>query len=507
MVNGSGDALIEARGIGKQFDGVPILSNVSFRLYPGQVCGLLGENGAGKSVLIRVLSGLLPIDGGELKIDGAPVTLTPRKAQAMGIQSVLHENNLIRDMTVSDNLLLRREVKLRGLPFIKNGETRKQSQRLLSSFSCNLDLSRMAGDLTATESKMLEICKAFAFSPRMVILDEPCVSLDAADAQLLFRYIREARNRGVCVVYASHNLKEVLGIADRVVVMNRGEITEDIPVSEVVDTDRIVESMVDKNSENRYPRIRTPRGGALLEVDGATASSGRFRNIGFSVHRGEIIGVVGLLNEEKSDLAKMLFGLEPLAAGRIFATAGRRAVTSPTQALKAGIAYVGDDPESSVFRNLSITENVNILSGRLPGRKYKWGPFLRLEQLEFVSRYVIRQLKMRLLGRQRNPSELSRGMLQKLLIARWSLVDSSLYIMNDPTKQLDIPSKLDLYNLMDSLARSGKAILLISSDINEVAGMCDRVLVMNGGAIATVVDNDGITPAQLLKHIVNEQLR
>lgn len=501
MIDGSGDALIEARGISKLFDGVPILSNVSFRLRPGEVCGLLGENGAGKSVLIRVLSGLLSIDGGVLAIDGAPVTLTPRKAQALGIQSVLHENNLIRDMTVSDNLLLRREIKVKGLPFIKNRETKKQSQRLLRSFSCNIDLSRTAGELTATESKMLEICKAFAFGPRLVILDEPCVSLDDADAQLLFRYIREAREQGVSVVYASHNLKEVLGIADRVVVMNRGEITEDIPVSEVVDTDRIVQSMVDKNSENRYPRIRTPRGGVLLEVDGATAASGRFRDVSFSVHRGEIVGVVGLLNEEKSDLAKMLFGLEPLASGQILAAGGRRAVATPTQALRAGIAYVGDDPESSVFRNLSITDNVNILSGRLPGRKYKWGPFLRLEQLEFVSRYVIRQFKMRLLGRQRNPSELSRGMLQKLLIARWSLIDSSLYIMNDPTKQLDIPSKLDLYNLMNTLVRDGKAILLISSDINEMAGMCDRVLIMNGGKIDTVVDDESITPARLLKYV------
>ncbi len=491
--------LLEVNNISKAFDGVTTLGNISFSLSPGEVCGLLGENGAGKSVLIRILAGLLPFDSGEIRLDGQPVAIYPRKALQLGIHAVLHESSLIDEMSVGDNLFLRREEKFNRIPLIRNSETARRAAEMLAEFGCYLDVNKKARELTSPQRKQLELCKAFSFNPRVVILDEPAAKLDADHVAIMHEHIEMAKKAGVVFIFGSHYLIAVLDIADKVAVLNRGEVTGILPRNQIVDSGELLRLMLDRRPDNRYPRTRIQPGQPLLHVEQLTHPKQNVKEMSFTIKASEIVGVLGLANAERSAFAKLLFGLEKPFSGTVTDNGGT-AISSPFQALRKGIAYVGDDVENSIFRNMSIMENITLLSGK----KYRWGPLLRLGQLDYIARYTLRQFKIRLLRRGCRPEELSRGVLQKLIIARSSLVDSNIFIMNDPTKQLDIASKLDLYNTMNALVAKGKSILWLSSDINEIAGMCDRVIIVINGRIDRILTSEDIAPASLIQYLCGQ---
>jgi len=482
--------IVELLDVSKSFGGVPALKNVSFDVRPGEVHALLGENGAGKSTLIRIMSGALSPDHGEVRVASERVRFgSPRDARRHGIATVYQELLLFPDLTVAENIFLGNAPRSR-LGALDWGEMRARARTLLDSLeSHELDVDARLGDLSVANRQRVEIAKALSQDPRVLIMDEPTASLAEADVARLMAVVRRLRERGVAIVYVSHKLSEIFELADRVTVLRDGNRIATVPVAEV-NEQGLISMMVGRSIEQLFPKVDVPRGKPLLEVRNLSYRT-LVRDVSFTVHEGEILGIAGLVGSGRTELALTIFGMTPATSGEILVDGKPAIIDGPRRARDLGIAYIPEDRGlQGLIRTQTIRENVTLAI--LDHVARRWVVDLREElrrAREAISRFGIRAR-----GPDQRVRELSGGNQQKVVLAKWLGAEPRILLMDEPTRGIDVGAKAEVHALMGRLALQGLAIVMISSELPEVLGMSDRVLVMSHGRIAASFDRAHATP-------------
>lgn len=470
--------LLEMRGIGKSFPGVKALEGVNLSVRAGQVHALLGENGAGKSTLIKILSGAYIKDEGEIYWDGRPVTInSPQDAQALGISTIYQEFNLAPHLTVAENIFLG-HLPQKGL-LVDWAYARKRAREILASLGVNLSVDTLTADLSVAEQQLVEIAKALNRQTRILVMDEPSAVLGEKDLEKLFAVVRQLQANGIGIIYISHRLKEIFALADEVTVLKDGRYVETRRVDQVTMED-LVRLMIGRDLQDVYPKRKGQIGEVLLEVNHINRA-GVLNDISFQLRAGEIVGFAGITGSGRTELARVIFGADPYTSGEIRLAGQPYHVHSPADAIRHGVALVTEDRKrQGLLLKLSVTINTTI-SGLKRLCRLK---LIRLrDELSLVQNYI-RQLSIKTPGPNFLVVNMSGGNQQKVVLARWLSIGTRLFILDEPTRGIDVGSKAEIYQIMADLADQGVAILMISSELPEVLGMSDRVLVMREGRIA-----------------------
>ena len=486
-------AALELIDITKAFGGVRVVEGVSFDVRPGEVHALLGENGAGKSTLIKIMSGVQHADGGELRVGGQVRRFaSPRAARAAGIATVHQELLLFPELTVAENIFLGHAPRGR-LRAIDWAATRERARELLDSLECfELDVDAKVGTLSVANRQRVEIARALSQSPRVLVMDEPTAALAEADVQRLLDVVRALRARGVGIVYVSHRMPEIFALADRVTVLRDGRHVATHPIAEV-DHERLVSMMVGRPVEQMYPKSGAARGAPLLEVQGLTYRT-KVQDVSFTLHAGEILGIAGLVGSGRTELAHTIFGITPATAGSVRLAGETVAIDSPALARDLGIAYIPEDRGlQGLIRPQTIRENVSLaMLSRLSNAS-----FIGRAAEALLARNAIHEFGIRARGPEQFVRQLSGGNQQKVVLAKWLATKPRVLIMDEPTRGIDVGAKAEIHALIVRLAQQGLAILMISSELPEVLGMSDRLLVMNGGRIVARFSRDEATADQV----------
>ncbi|SIR28590.1 rhamnose ABC transporter ATP-binding protein [Rhizobium sp. RU20A] len=476
---------VSLTGATKTFGGITVLKAVDFDVRPGEVHALLGENGAGKSTLIKIISGLYVPDGGTIRIGGETVTLSStRDASRRGIATVYQELLLFPEMTIAENIFLGNYPKT-AWGGIDWPEARRRARALLDSLdSPELDIDRKVASLSVAQRQRVEIAKALSRDARVLIMDEPTASLAEADVQRLMEVVRALRQRGVGIIYVSHRMPEIFALADRVTVLRDGELIGTRDIGEVTEA-TLVAMMVGRSIDQLFPKPEPIIGETLLEVENLV--SGKLvKGLSFSVRKGEILGIAGLVGSGRTETALTLFGITPAESGRIRIAGKEVTIRSPREARDLGIAYVPEDRGlQGLVKSMTIRQNVSMASIDRLSR----GIFIRFAEeaaraVNAVKRFGIRARA----GIEQPVGQLSGGNQQKVVIAKWLETAPRILILDEPTRGVDVGAKSEIHAIMGELARTGVAIIMISSELPEVLGMSDRVLVMNNGHLVSIID-------------------
>jgi rhamnose transport system ATP-binding protein len=485
-------------GITKSFPGVRALSNISFDVREGEVHALLGENGAGKSTLIKIMSGVHRADTGTLKLDGKEVDFaSPQEAQAAGIATIYQELLLFPELTVAENIFMGHAPKTRfgtlDWPAMK-----QRARELLASLDIHdLDVTALVGSLSVGNKQRVEIAKALSHKARILIMDEPTAALTEHDVERLFRIVRLLRDRGVGIVYISHRLEEVFLLADRVTVLRDGTFVATKPVA-ATDHDDLIQMMVGRRIEQLFPKAATRPGAVVLELEQVSYAP-ITRNVSLRLRAGEILGIAGLVGSGRSELAEVIFGMTPAESGTIRIDGRAVTIASPSDAKHLGIAYVPEDRgRQGLVRPMPISENVSLASLSRVANRF----FIDRRREAALAEESVERFQIRASGIGQIVGKLSGGNQQKVGLSKWLATEPRIIIMDEPTRGIDVGAKAEIHRLMGELAQKGLAILMISSELPEVLGMSDRVLVMRGGTIVAEVeradaDQAGIAAAMM----------
>ncbi|MGE5462325.1 MAG: sugar ABC transporter ATP-binding protein [Syntrophothermus sp.] len=468
--------ILELRNISKSFSGVEVLHQVSLELRPGEVHALLGENGAGKSTLVKVITGVHQPDSGEILLDGNPVHFRDTwETRQAGITAIYQELSLFPDLDVAENIFVGYQPLAAG-GRIDWRKLYRQAEELLTSLGVHLDLKQKARTLSIAQQQMVEIARAFSLNARILIMDEPTSSLTLNEVADLFRLVRRLRDEGTAIIFISHRLEELFEIADRVTVLRDGTYVGTRPLKEV-SRDDLIRMMVGRTITNLFPKQAVKAGDVVLEVENLTRA-GAFRDISFELRKGEILGMAGLVGAGRTNVARAIFGVEPATSGHIRLDGKEVAITSPQQAIELGLAYVPEDRQlHGLIPAMPITSNIS-----LPTLKnfahWNWMDF----QMERKATYeAARQMEVRANHIWQMARELSGGTQQKVVLAKWLATHPRILILDEPTRGIDVGTKAAVHGLMSKLAAEGMAILMISSELPEVLGMSDRIIVMHEG--------------------------
>ena len=485
--------LLQMRGIRKAFPGVLALDDVSFELQRGEVHALLGENGAGKSTLMKILSGAYSRDAGEILVDERPVMLnSPREAQAIGISTIYQEFNLVPHLSAAENIYLGREPMWRG-GIIDRGALVRGAGRLLQSLGTQVDPDVPVNALGVAEQQMVEIAKALSLRARILIMDEPTSALTASEIEELFAAIRRFTGEGGSVIYISHRLEELARVGHRATVLRDGRFigtrTLPAPISE------LVRMMANRDISEHYPPPTRSRGAEILRVEGVSRGA-RLRDVSFTLHRGEVLGVAGLLGAGRTELARVIAGADVPDAGRIVVNGQPVRVRHPRDAIRAGIGLVPEDRKrQGLVLSQSVAANLSLPQLSRLGRG---GVVSRAREVEVASRWT-RELRIKTPGIDTRVVTLSGGNQQKVVLGKWLAAGADVLIVDEPTRGIDVGAKMEIYTLLDRLAAGGAGILMISSDLPEVMGMSDRILVMHQGRVQAILDARAATQEAVLR--------
>lgn len=452
------------------------MDSVDFELEKGEVHVLLGENGAGKSTLIKMLSGAYQPDEGEILLDGEKVDISSAMdAQKLGISTIYQEFNLIPQLTVTENVFLGRQP--RRLGFINRRKMREDTRALLERMKVRVDPDSRVESLGVAQRQMVEIAKALSLDARILIMDEPTASLSGQEVERLFEIIHGLKEDDVGVVFISHHLEEVAEIGDRVTVLRDGQFVDRVPAS--TDRSEFVRLMVGRNIEDQFPRRKPETGEVLMEVKNLSRE-GVLEDISFELRAGEVVGVAGIVGAGRTELAEAIFGAEPADSGEIVVGGEVLRPGDPREAKRQGIGFITEDRQGEgIVAPLSVAENLGLAALRTNTRA---GIVNRRKQRRQAEE-MIGDLNIRTPGAGQEIRYLSGGNQQKVVIGKWLLADSKILIMDEPTRGIDVGAKVEIYELMNELTANGSGILMISSELPEVLGMSDRVLVMAGGRI------------------------
>jgi rhamnose transport system ATP-binding protein len=482
----------ELRGISKRFGATQALADVSLDLVPGEIHALVGENGAGKSTLVKILAGVHQPDSGTILLDGEPVEIAgPAVARSLGIAVVHQEPRLFPDLTVAENVFIGHAPAGR-LGSIDWGATRRAAEALFAELDVQFDVNAPVRGLSMADQQLIEIAKSLSVEARVLILDEPTASLSAHEVERLFAIVRRLRSRGVAILFVSHRLDEVFALCDRATVFRDGRHVVTLPTSALTTAD-LVRHMVGR-AVSLFPKVETPIGDVLLEVEGLSRA-GSFRNVSFTVRSGEIVGFAGLVGAGRTEVARVLFGIDRREAGEIRLGGTSVAFTSPSAAMTAGIAYVPEDRhQDGLVLDFTIAENVTLpILPRLFPRLLVHAATERSLAAEQT-----REFQVRMTGVDQIVGALSGGNQQKVVLAKWLASEPRVLILDEPTRGIDIGAKVEVHRIISELAASGLGIVLISSDLPEVLAMSDRILVMHEGRITAEIDRAGATEERVM---------
>ncbi len=472
------DPVIELAGITRSFGAVQALRGVDLTLYSGEVHALVGENGAGKSTLVKILAGIHRPDAGIIKIDGQEVELhNPVQSRQAGIAVIHQEPTLFPDLNVAENVFMGRHPRDR-FGRVDWKRMYQEVERLFASLDVRLNVYTPVQGLSVADQQLVEIAKALSLNSRVLIMDEPTAALSAHEVQQLFAIARQLRERGVAILFVSHRLEEIFELADRVTVLRDGMRVATAPVAELT-TQQIIRQMVGRELEMLYPKSEVEAGEVVLDVRGLTRK-GVFEDISFQVRRGEIVGFAGLVGAGRTEVARVIFGIDRADAGEIRINGKQVQISSPKTAMKQGIAYVPEDRhQHGLIMDFSIVRNMTLPILR---QTSMLGLVDQRREREVARNYSAR-LQVRSSGIDQLVRALSGGNQQKVVLAKWLITNPSVLILDEPTRGIDVGSKAEVHRIISTLARDGLAIILISSDLPEVLAMADRVLVMHEGRI------------------------
>ncbi|MBC0852945.1 sugar ABC transporter ATP-binding protein [Pantoea stewartii] len=476
---------LEAEGISKFFPGVKALDNVSLRVRPGTVHALMGENGAGKSTLMKCLIGMYRPDQGSIKIKGEPVQFRDTMdALRSGISMIHQELNLVPHMTVAENIWLGREPVKFG--FVDHARLNEETQQLLSRLNIRLKADRLVGELSIASQQMVEIAKAVSWNSDIVIMDEPTSALTETEVAHLFTIIRDLREQGKAIVYISHKMDEIFAITDEISVFRDGSWVGSDSTSAFT-RQSLITKMVGRELTQLFPKFNNAIGEEVLTVRHLSFQD-RFSDVSFGVRRGEILGVAGLVGAGRSEVMESLFGMVPFDSGEILIDGVPVAIDSPSVAIEKGMAFLTEDrKKSGLFLVLSVLENMSIVN--MPEYSGKGG-FVSHVKMAQDCMDQIRRLNIKTPTMDQIINNLSGGNQQKVLIARWLLAQPKILILDEPTRGIDVGAKAEIYRLISELANRGVAIIMVSSELPEILGMSDRIMVMHGGRITGILDKD-----------------
>jgi ribose transport system ATP-binding protein len=474
------EPLLRMRGISKAFPGVQALDDVSLEVDAGEVVALVGENGAGKSTLIKILSGCYRADAGEIHLDGRRLDrYSPQQAQAMGISVIYQEFNLALPLSVAENVFVGRQPRSR-LGTIALGAMQAATQAVLNDLGLALDARRLVETLSVAEQQMVEIAKAISFRAKVIVMDEPTAALTEHETAVLFALVRRLKAQGVAVIYISHRMEEIFEVADRVVVLRDGRNAGGMTVAEAA-VERIVRLMVGRELREMFHKTPVDLGDPVLEVTGLSRAASRVRHVSLSVRAGEIVSLAGLVGAGRTEIARAIFGVDRPDAGRIRAAGRDVTPGSPRDAIRAGMGLVTEDrKQQGLFLIMAVRENVT--SAGL-GALSRWD-FIRFEAERRIVGTLVDRLRIRTPSLEQEVRYLSGGNQQKVVLARWLSLRPRVLILDEPTRGIDVGAKAEIYTLMGELARQGVGILMISSELPEVLGMSDRILVVREGTVA-----------------------
>jgi ABC-type sugar transport system ATPase subunit len=478
---------LRMRGISKSFPGIKALSDVDLDVTSGEVHAIVGENGAGKSTLMRILAGVYQPDEGSLELGGEEVRLNgPIDARKRGIGMVYQELNLVPDLSVAENISLGNMPSRAG--FMNRKAVAIEAQRVLTALDARIEPGAILGSLTVSQQQLVEIAKVYASAPRIIVLDEPTSSLSEHEAQALFRVIRRMRQSGIAVIYISHRLREVIDIADRVTVLRDGRQIETRDVSGIT-AGEMIRLMVGRDIADVFPKHVVPIGDVVLEARGLVRV-GVFDNISLRVHRGEIVGVAGLVGAGRTEIARAIFGLDPLDAGEVIVAGKPVSISTPRQGVDAGIAYVPEDRKrDGLIPALSVKDNISL--SILPF--LSTAGWIRRGAEKKVAREKVAELTVSPSVIERRVDTLSGGNQQKVVLAKWLATKPKVLILDEPTRGVDVGAKADIHTIIGKLAATGVGILLISSELPEVLAVSDRVYTISEGRLTAEFDRADAT--------------
>ncbi len=482
-----GKTILEAKHITKLFPGMKALDDVDFDLQEGEVHILVGENGAGKSTLSKVLLGAYKAEQGEIFLDGQPLKLTGTKdAIEKGIVAVYQENSLVPYLNAAQNIFLNREPKT-ALGLLDLKKMNEDAKALLKTLNCEyIDVTRAVSSLSVAEQQMVEIAKALSFSPRIIVFDEPTSTLSEREVESLFVQIRKLKSEGLGIIYVSHRMQEFPLIGDRITVLRDGKKIGCVGINECSDAE-LVKMMVGRDVSQVYVRNKNDFSEEALRVEGLCDQGGRVKGVSFNVRKGEIVGLAGLVGAGRTETAEMIYGIRPIASGKMTVFGKEVMPKTPTSAVKMGIGLISEDRKrQGLALNESIAQN-NVAVSLL---KIFPNFFVNNGKINQIAEEFKEKLRIMTTSVGKKTRFLSGGNQQKVVLAKWLSQDPEILIFDEPTRGIDVGAKMEIYNLMDQMASQGKAIIMISSELPEIIGMSDRIYIMKEGEITGEVKRE-----------------
>lgn len=487
--------IIKMETICKSFPGVQALNNVNLELYKGKITALLGENGAGKSTLMKILGGVSKKDSGAIFYQGKRIDLnSPKQAQNLGISFIHQELNLIPYLSIAENIFLGREFTKNLTGRIDWPRLYRESKRYLNQLGVTTDPKALVKDLGIGEQQMVEIAKSLSLDAEIIIMDEPTAALTEKETKKLFEIIRNLKENGKAIIYISHKIEEVFQICDRVTVLRDGKEVGNACLQDL-DREKLIQMMVGRKLEEKFPRKALRSGKEVLRVERLTKKN-LLQEISFSVRAGEVLGVSGLIGAGRTELAKGIFGALKIDAGAIYLEGKKIKIKKPQDAVTAGIAYLSEDRKmEGLFLNLSVKNNITIAA---LNKFSSLGKIHKKSEFKEVTGYI-EKLHIKTPSVNQMVKNLSGGNQQKVVISKWMMIDPKVLILDEPTRGIDVGAKIEIYDLINSLKESGVAIILISSEMPEVMGISDRIMVMHEGKITGEFTRDEASQEKIMK--------
>jgi len=479
-----GEYVVELRNVTKRFPGVVALHNMQLAVKPGEIHGLIGENGAGKSTLIKVLTGVHMADEGEIYVHGErKIFKNPNESAAAGIACVYQELNIEKLLSVTDNIFINKWTK-KGFLLDYEGMHKKAAE-VMQSLGQDIDPRKAAGTFGMGVQQMIEIAKAVLIDAKMIIMDEPTSSLGEKEVKQLMQTCRELKARGVGILFVSHKLEELFELCDRVTVIRDGEFIETRDIAGW-NNDSLITAMVGRTLENQFPKEFGTKGECMLKIENLSIG-GVLKNVSLEAYGGQILGMSGLVGAGRTETVRAVFGADPIDGGKIYIKGKEVNVKSPKQAIAEGIALLTEDRKG---QGLVLQESIrtNLVLASL--KRHTTGLFLDERRIQESGEGHIRTLRIKTPSIDEIVGQLSGGNQQKVVIGKWLNSEADIYIFDEPTRGIDVGAKVEVYNVMNSLVKAGKCVIMISSEMPEILGMSDRVVVMRGGRVMATVDRD-----------------
>lgn len=484
---------IKMQGIDKAFGSNQVLKNAGFELRDGEIHALMGENGAGKSTLMKILTGVYTRDAGTVTVDGQEVVYkSPQEAEKAGIVFIYQELNVLFDLTVEENLFMGKEI-TKGFGVCDKKAMRAKAQEVMDKMGVHIPVNAVMSELSVGQQQMVEICKALMVDAKVLIMDEPTAALTESETKVLFEVIESLKAKGVSIVYISHRMEEIFQLCDRITILRDGQYVGTENIRDIT-MDGVVQMMIGREIGERYPQRNVEIGPEVLRMEGLTHEK-LFRDVSFAVRAGEVLGVSGLMGAGRTEIMQAIFGNLPVRSGRVFIDGQEVHIRNPGEAIAAGIGFITEDRKTEgLLLEKSIAENIELCNlGKVSGR----GVLSAKKGAELVKK-GIEEFRIKCFGPDHECGNLSGGNQQKVVLAKWIYTDPKILILDEPTRGVDIGAKKEIYSVINDMAAKGVAVIMVSSELPEVLGMSDRIMVVHEGHVTGIIDGKTADQAKVM---------